>query len=151
MKLMKLIKVDSMDTFPSNMHDRSWMKEDADLSKKTILVADDEPYLVRVLFYVLKRNGFKVEVANNGFVALKMVRELKPHFVLLDLHLPLLHGLEVVRQIKHDPKLKDTYIIILTAGEDSRDECLAMGADEFMSKPFSVQELVLLIQKQLIQ
>jgi CheY-like chemotaxis protein len=146
---MKLDKLGTMDKITSDISDRSWMKDDADLSKKTILIADDEPYLVRVLCYALQRNGFNVEVANDGFVALKKAREQKPSFILLDLNLPVLHGHEVIRQIKNDPELKDTYIIVLTAGEESKEECLAMGANEFMSKPFSVIKLILLIQKQL--
>jgi len=86
-----------------------------------ILVADDEPYVQRSLEFVLKREGFEVVTAINGEDALRKIREFKPKVVFLDLMMPKMNGFETCREIKSDPSLKGTYVIILTAKGQEAD------------------------------
>ena len=114
------------------------------MSGKTILIADDEPYLIRSLSFVLKKEGYLVETAMDGLAALEKIRRLRPQLVFLDLQLPKMDGFEVCRQIKADTELCKTYIIMLTAkGQDlDRQKGLAVGANEYLTKPFSPKELI---------
>ena len=111
---------------------------------KTILIADDEPYLIRSLSFVLKKEGYLVETAMDGLEALEKIRRLRPQLVFLDLQLPKMDGFEVCRQTRADTELCKTYIIMLTAkGQDlDRQKGLAVGANEYLTKPFSPKELI---------
>jgi CheY-like chemotaxis protein len=114
------------------------------LPQKTILIADDEPYLIRSLSFVLKKEGYRVEAAMDGVEALEKIRNMKPDLVFLDIQLPKMVGYEVCRQVKADPELRRTYIIMLTAKgqDDDRQKAIAVGADEYITKPFSPKEVV---------
>ncbi len=109
-----------------------------------ILVIDDEPFIQRSLAFVLRKEGFEVQVASNGEEGLAKARGLKPGLIFLDLMMPKVNGFEVCKSIKSDEGLKDTYVIILTAKgqEVDRERGLAVGANEFMTKPFSPKEIV---------
>lgn len=109
-----------------------------------IVIADDEPHVVRALSFVLGKEGFTVAVVANGEDALARIREEKPRLVFLDLIMPKRTGVEVCKVIKADPELKNTHIIILTCkGQDlDRQNSFTAGADEFMTKPFSPKEVV---------
>jgi two-component system, OmpR family, alkaline phosphatase synthesis response regulator PhoP len=108
-----------------------------------VLVADDEPNIVRQLSFVLEREQLGVLVAANGVEALRMVREERPQIVLLDVMMPLMNGYEVCEAIKADPELRSTYVALLTAkGQESdREKGLAAGADEYVIKPFNPVEI----------
>ena len=122
-------------------------------SDKKILIADDEPFVIRSLSFVLQKEGYQVETAMNGVEALDRSRRMKPHLLFLDLQLPQMDGFEVCRQIKNDPELRDTYVILLTAKgqDDDRKRGLAAGANEYMTKPFSPKELLTHLRKILQQ
>jgi len=109
-----------------------------------ILIIDDEPYIQRSLEFVLRKAGFEVDVASDGKEGLEKARELSPKLIFLDLMMPGLNGIEVCEMIKSDKKLKNIYVIILTAkGQDvDKDKGIAAGADQFMTKPFSPKEVV---------
>jgi two-component system alkaline phosphatase synthesis response regulator PhoP len=109
-----------------------------------ILIADDSPHISRSLSFILQREGFSVDVVNNGEEALQKIREERPKVVFLDIVMPKMTGLDLCKEIKTDPVLKDTYIIILTAkgGELDRQECMSAGADEYLTKPFSPREVL---------
>jgi two-component system alkaline phosphatase synthesis response regulator PhoP len=108
-----------------------------------ILVIDDEPYILRSLSYLLAREGYRVETATNGAEGLARVRDLRPPLVFLDIMMPLMNGYEVCEQIKQDPALANTYVIMLSAkGQQiDRERGLLGGADEYMTKPFSPREV----------
>src|SRR6266498_4127297 len=80
-----------------------------------ILIADDAPHISRSLSFILQREGFSVDVASNGEETLQKIREERPKVVFLDIVMPKMTGLDLCKEIKTDPLLKDTYIIILTA------------------------------------
>ena len=108
-----------------------------------ILVIDDEPYILRSLSYLLQREGYTVETATNGEEGLQRVRTLRPPLVFLDIMMPHMNGYEVCEQVKQDPSLEDTYVIMLSAkGQQiDRERGLAEGANEYMTKPFSPREV----------
>ena len=114
------------------------------MSANKILVVDDEPFIVRSLTFVLKKEGYDVDTATNGEEAIQKVREFKPSLMFLDVMMPKKNGYEVCQELKGDPVLRDIYIIMLTAKgqETDREHGLSMGADEFITKPFSPMHIV---------
>jgi len=111
---------------------------------KKILIADDEPNIVISLEFLLKREGYEVVVAHNGAEALERVRAERPDLAILDVMMPLRNGFEVCQDLRQDPEFKDLRIMMLTAkGRDTEvSKGLALGADIYMTKPFSTRELL---------
>jgi len=109
------------------------------VTDKKILVVDDEPNVVRTLTFVLKKEGYDVSTAVNGEEALAKVRESKPRLMFLDVMMPKKNGYEVCQELKSDTNLSDIHIVILSAKgqEADREKALSMGANEFITKPFS--------------
>lgn len=109
-----------------------------------VLIADDEPYIVRALSFVLGKAGYRVCTAGDGSEALDRIRAEQPRLAFLDLMMPKLDGYEVCRRVKSDPSLSGTYVIILTAKGQQADKArgMAMGADEYTTKPFSPTAIV---------
>jgi two-component system alkaline phosphatase synthesis response regulator PhoP len=107
----------------------------------TILIVDDEPKITRLVADYLERSGFTVSVAHDGGEALMRARTERPALVVLDLGLPGLDGLDVTRQLRRDG---DVPILMLTARDDETDRIigLELGADDYVTKPFSPRELV---------
>ena len=112
--------------------------------KKKILIADDEPNIVTALEFLLQRNGYEVYIARNGEAALKLVEEHRPDLVLLDVMMPVKSGYEVCQRMRERADWRHIKIIMLTAkGRDvEMSKGLSIGADLYITKPFSTQELV---------
>jgi len=108
-----------------------------------ILVVDDEPFILRSLSFVLRKEGFRVLEARDGEEAMEQIREHQPSIVFLDVMMPKKNGYEVCQEIKSDPDLQSTYVIMLTAKgqETDRDKGLSLGANEYMTKPFSPSKI----------
>lgn len=115
---------------------------------ETILVVEDEPALRDTLTYNLKKDGFAVESVGDGRAALDSARNLKPDLIILDIMLPELDGFEVARILR---KEMTTPILMLTARDDEIDRVvgLEMGADDYLTKPFSMRELMARVKAQL--
>jgi DNA-binding response OmpR family regulator len=113
------------------------------LARGPILLVDDEPYILRSLSYLLTREGYEVETASNGEEGLARLRQLRPPLVFLDIMMPRMNGYEVCEEIKQDPALAATYVIMLSAKGQQIDmeRGLLGGADEYMTKPFSPREI----------
>lgn len=113
------------------------------IEPRPILVIDDEPFILRSLSYLLTREGYRVETASNGEEGLARARSLKPPLVFLDIMMPRMNGYEVCEQIRQDPALDGTYVIMLSAkGQQiDRERGLLGGANEYMTKPFSPREV----------
>ncbi|MBK5206529.1 MAG: response regulator [Polaromonas sp.] len=113
------------------------------MSRK-ILVADDEPNIVISLEYLMKREGYTVFVARDGQEALDAIMREKPDLVLLDVMMPRKSGFEVCQAVRASEDLQATKILMLTAKGRDTDVAkgLALGADGYMTKPFSTRELV---------
>jgi len=109
----------------------------------SILIVDDEQDIVDLVSYNLKKDGFKVTAASDGEEALDRLRKGNFDLVILDLMLPGIQGVELCRIIRSDPKTAGTPVIMLTAKGDemNRVDGLESGADDYMTKPFSVREL----------
>ena len=108
---------------------------------KTILIVDDEQPIVDILVYNLEKEGYKTITASDGITALNMALEKKPDLILLDIMLPRLDGLSVCKRIKNSLNVP---ILMLTAKDGEIDKILGLelGADDYITKPFSVRELV---------
>src|ERR1700686_550956 len=108
---------------------------------KTVLIVDDEPAIVRVVRDYLERAGFHVVSAGDGDEALRAFRQHHPDLGILDLTLPTIDGLDVARSLRRDG---DVPIIILTARTDETDRVagLGLGADDYVTKPFSARQIV---------
>jgi two-component system phosphate regulon response regulator PhoB len=114
------------------------------LKQKHIVVIEDEKDILDVLEYNLKREGFKVSISSDGKSGLDMVRQSKPDLVLLDIMLPELDGLDVCQSLKNDSVTNNIPIIMVTAKEEESDVVLGLGlgADDYITKPFSPKELI---------
>jgi len=113
-----------------------------------ILVVDDEPDLVELLRFNLEQAGFQVETAGSGSEAMACIRRSTPDLVVLDLMLPDGSGTDVCRQVRSDPDLKELPVIMLTAKGEEVDRVVGfeLGADDYVTKPFSPRELILRVQ-----
>lgn len=109
-----------------------------------ILVVDDEPNIVLSLEFLMKQAGFQVRTASDGEAALAAVAAETPDLVLLDVMMPRKNGYEVCQAIRANPDWKGVRIIMLTAKgrEVEREKGLALGADDYITKPFATQEVV---------
>ena len=119
---------------------------------KKILIVDDEPNIVISLEFLMKREGFQVEVAVDGEEAMRKVASLRPDLVLLDIMLPKQSGFEVCQEIRGHPEWDGIRIIMLTAkGRDTEvQKGIALGADAYVTKPFSTKELVARVRSVLL-
>ncbi len=113
-----------------------------------ILVVDDEPDIVALVAYHLARAGYRVSTASSGTDALKAAGDEQPALIVLDLMLPELSGFQVLERIRANPALADTPVLLLTARREEPDRVqgLSLGADDYLVKPFSPQELVLRVR-----
>ncbi len=113
-----------------------------------IIIADDEPHIVRALSFVFERDGYAVETASDGATALRLIQALKPRIVFLDLVMPKMTGDEVCKKIKQDKDQQDIHIVILTCkGQElDRELSIASGADSFITKPFSPKEVLKMVK-----
>ncbi|MCB1777092.1 MAG: response regulator [Candidatus Competibacteraceae bacterium] len=109
-----------------------------------ILVVDDEPNIVLSLEFLMKQAGFQVRTASDGEAALAAITAEPPDLVLLDVMMPRKNGYEVCQAIRANPEWANLRIIMLTAKgrEVEREKGLALGADDYITKPFSTQEVV---------
>jgi len=115
---------------------------------ETILVVEDEPSLQETLVYNLEKQGYTVEAAGDGRSALEAARRLKPDLILLDIMLPELDGFEVTKFLRREMNVP---ILMLTARDDEIDRVvgLEVGADDYLTKPFSMRELLARVKAQL--
>jgi DNA-binding response OmpR family regulator len=111
---------------------------------KKILIADDEPNIVTALEFLLQRSGYEVLIARDGEEALKTVESARPDLVLLDIMMPVRSGYEVCKRIRERPDWAHIKVVILSAkGRDAEvNKGMAMGADLYVTKPFSTRELM---------
>jgi DNA-binding response OmpR family regulator len=109
--------------------------------KDTVLVVEDEPTLLETLEYNLARQGYRVITASDGVMAVERARQGQPDLILLDIMLPKMDGFEVCRTLRKEMNVP---ILMLTARDDEIDKVvgLEVGADDYLTKPFSMRELL---------
>ncbi len=120
---------------------------------KTILIADDEKNILISLEFLMKREGYRVEVAHDGQEAIDAISKEHPDLVLLDVMMPKKTGFDVCQEVRANPDLKDTLILMLTAKGRDTDiaKGLALGANGYVIKPFSTRELAQKVRDMLDQ
>ena len=118
-----------------------------------ILIVDDEPNIVLSLEYLMKREGYEVLVAHDGQEALDVLRRERPRLILLDVMMPKKSGFEVCQELRADDAIRDTLVLMLTARGRDTDVAkgLGVGADAYVTKPFSTQDLVRKVREMLGQ
>lgn len=116
---------------------------------KKVLIVDDEPNIVAALEFLLEKNGYEVQVAANGVDALAQLDAFRPDLVLLDVMVPKLSGYEVCQRMRTEPKWRDIRIVMLSAKgrEVEVSKGMSLGADLYVTKPFSSAELVATINE----
>ena len=109
----------------------------------TVLVADDEPHLLRLVKFRLEREGYRVLTAADGDTALQVARTEQPDLCVLDVMMPKRSGFDVLRELRADERFNSTKVIMLTARAQDRDvdAGFSLGADDYVTKPFSPNEL----------
>lgn len=114
-----------------------------------VLVVDDEPGIVTSLEFLLAQAGFQVSTATDGDSGLEKAQAEKPDLILLDIMMPGRDGFEVCQTLRADPAMTDTRIVMLTARSRDAEHAkgLALGADDYITKPFSTRDLVARIQE----
>lgn len=113
-----------------------------------ILVADDDPLVLRSITFILQRAGFRVVTARNGREAWEQVQAERPALAMLDVMMPEMDGLELCRRIKSDEALSSVPVFLVTARAMSqeRERGLESGADDYITKPFQNKALIECIQ-----
>ncbi|MES9828930.1 MAG: response regulator [Candidatus Thiodiazotropha sp.] len=111
---------------------------------KTILIVDDEPNIVLSVEYLMRREGYQVMAASDGQVAMEMIADTRPDLLILDVMMPRKNGFEVCREIRADPALSELPILMLSAkGREAEiKKGISLGADAYITKPFSTHDLV---------
>ena len=114
------------------------------MTNKKVLIVDDEEHIRELIKFNLKKEGYDTEVAVNGTEALKLIREIKFDLILLDLMLPEIDGLEVCKEIRRIEETSDIPVMMITAKGEEFDKVLGLelGADDYITKPFSIRELM---------
>ena len=112
-----------------------------------ILVVDDEPFIVRSLAYMLRREGHEVSTANNGADALQILQKTAHDLAFIDIMMPKLDGFEVLKSLKENPDSPETPVVFLTAKgmHEDREKGIALGATDFLLKPFSPSAIINLV------
>jgi CheY-like chemotaxis protein len=109
-----------------------------------VLIVEDERHIIESLAFVLESEGFEVTSELDGEAGLRRVRADPPDVLVLDLMMPKMNGLEVLKAIKADPALRSLPVVVLTAKGRQQDRRMAeeIGVDAFMTKPFSNRDVV---------
>ncbi len=127
------------------MKDNEIPLDQLESGKKKVLVVDDEPAIIEMLVELLERDGrFEVRTANTGFDAGVVAGEFQPDIIVLDYMLPDINGNVVCRTVRANPNLEHVKIIIVSGvvNRDEIDSLLADGAQEFIKKPFEIDQLI---------
>jgi DNA-binding response OmpR family regulator len=116
-----------------------------------VLVADDDPDIVGLVSLRLRKSGYEVVTAEDGRQALRAVRELRPAAAIVDMRMPEMDGLELIREIRADEQSRGMTVIALSARvrEVNVAEGLEAGADEYVGKPFNLKKLAELVDSRL--
>jgi len=118
------------------------------MSKKVILAVDDEPNILLSIEFILDMEGYEVHTARDGDEALEVAERVRPDLILLDINMPRKDGYEVCRILREREDMAGIKVIMLTAKGQTleRKKGLEVGADEYVTKPFSADELLLAIR-----
>lgn len=116
---------------------------------RSIVIADDEPHVLRSLEFILKKAGYQVRTAANGQEALNLIEQAIPDLVFLDIQMPIMDGHTVCRTLREQEAYQDLHVIMITAKgqENARTQSIEAGANEFITKPYSPRKLLARVQE----
>ncbi|KQT18163.1 hypothetical protein ASG31_05365 [Chryseobacterium sp. Leaf404] len=114
-----------------------------------IMICDDDQGILDVLEMLLEPEGFEVAKEIDSTLLYDRVRTEKPDLLLLDLWMPILSGYDLIKKIRSDREVKNLPIIVLSASRNEKDIALETGANQFMAKPFDIEEIILLVNESL--
>ena len=120
------------------------------MSEDRVLIADDEPYLIRAVSFVLRKEGYEVDTALDGWEAMERIKAFNPRTVLLDQNLPGVSSFEILRFIRNRPLTKDAFVIFLSLEGDENQSTLSQGANQVFVKPFTPGEIIQSLRNRLI-
>ena len=123
----------------------------SDRGDRTVLVVDDDPFIVAALAELLEDHGLDVHTATNGFSALRLAGELRPAIILLDIALPERSGKDLLHDFRAEPATHDAAIVIVTGHADNLSDSDLAEADGIVTKPFDVGDLVLTVQRAVLR
>ncbi len=134
----------SINATPGHPPTPAGLAEAAPLNRPHLLLAEDNAVNIQVLTDYLEASGYALSVARNGYEAVQLARELRPQLILMDIQMPGMDGLEATRHLRRDPALAKVPIIALTAlaMPGDRERCLAAGANDYLTKPVNLEQLV---------
>jgi two-component system alkaline phosphatase synthesis response regulator PhoP len=113
-------------------------------NKQKILIVDDEPDILELIEYNLKKEGYQVYTASNGLEAIQQAKKHHPDLIILDIMMPKLDGIEACRQLRAVPEFKTTFMVFLTARSEEYSEISGfnVGADDYIAKPIKPRALI---------
>lgn len=114
---------------------------------KKILICDDDEGILEATKILLNQSGYDVELISDGKDILKAIRDVRPDVVLLDLWMPNLDAKKLLKKIKKEPELVNVPIIIFSASNETEKISKEIGANDFIKKPFEIEDLTLVIEK----
>ena len=115
-----------------------------------IVIVEDHTTTREAMRLVLEEDGYEVQEASDGEAGIAMVRSSRPDVVLLDLSIPVVSGAEVLEALKADPATSEVCVVVVTAtGEEGRRRALSLGADDYITKPFSPHALLQTVERAL--
>lgn len=117
-------------------------------TKGLIIVADDDLDICELLSMKLRQSNYEVQTAMDGQQALEMIRSVRPQLVILDIMMPLMSGMDVLRQMRSEPEIVDIPVILMTAKRQEKDvdSGFALGVVDYITKPFNLRDLVLQVE-----
>ncbi len=114
-----------------------------------ILIAEDEPYIVDALSFILRQAGHTVIAESDGSAVLEALRKTRPDLLILDIMLPTKNGFEILKELKADEEFRQLPVLVLTAKGQAKDRAMAeqLGTDAFIAKPFSNAEVLQCVER----
>lgn len=125
------------------------IKGGIDSLKPTVFVVDDEAGYTEIMRAVLEQYGLEVHISNGAFEAVQMMSWMTPDLILLDIMMPSVDGITLLRHLRRDQNKPKIPIVVVSANLKTREEALAAGADGYLAKPFTAKELLSTISQYL--
>lgn len=115
-----------------------------------ILIVEDERMMLKVIEFRLKKDGFDVQIAEDGKLGLELIAQWNPDLIITDIMMPYISGLELIAQVRNQLQSNTPVIVLSAVGlEKTVVEAFSLGADDFITKPFSAEELSIRVRKNL--
>lgn len=113
-------------------------------AKQKILIVDDEPDILELIEYNLKKEGYQVFLASNGYDGISVAKKVQPDLIILDIMMPKMDGIEACRLMRAIPEFKNTFMVFLTARSEEYSEIAGfnVGADDYIAKPIKPRALI---------